>query len=264
MDFPPEDIIFDCNVVGIGLHESKTNAADFIAAVAEIRRTCPSVSVSGGVSNFSVLFRWSPKDLRDAMHSVFLYYAVPKGLNMAIVECGKVPRYSDIEQETRQYCEEVILNGPRDGKHAERFLAAAAAETGSVVPYQPFRQPPKIFVSREMHRLIVFSSLSVMLGQGGNPFHPGASACLDGIAQWTRWQINTLRGTTMQWGPVGDIGLRRAAYGSRDVFALANLGQALINPDDAYFITKIFIGGQAQMSYSMVDHEPKAEYYRDD
>ena len=89
IDFPPEDIIFDCNVLTIatGLPEHNSYAVDFINAVAEIKRTCPCVSFSGGLSNLSFSFR-GLNSLRDAMHSVFLYHAVPKGLNMSIVNPG--------------------------------------------------------------------------------------------------------------------------------------------------------------------------------
>jgi 5-methyltetrahydrofolate--homocysteine methyltransferase len=81
LDFPPEDIIFDCNVLTIatGLPEHNSYALDFINAVAEIKRTCPCVSFSGGLSNLSFSFR-GLNSLRDAMHTVFLHHAVPKGV----------------------------------------------------------------------------------------------------------------------------------------------------------------------------------------
>merc|ERR1719282_1616134 len=111
LDFAPEDIIFDCNVLTIatGLPEHNSYAIDFINAVAEIKRTCPCVSFSGGLSNLSFSFRGLNK-FRDAMHSVFLYHAVPQGLNMSIVNPGGLPRYEDIEPKFRKLCEEVILN----------------------------------------------------------------------------------------------------------------------------------------------------------
>ena len=116
MDFPPEDIIFDCNVLTIatGLPEHNSYAIDFINAVAEIKRTCPCVSFSGGLSNLSFSFR-GLNSLRDAMHSVFLYHAVPKGLNMSIVNPGALPRYNDIDANTRKLAEDVILNKSDDG-----------------------------------------------------------------------------------------------------------------------------------------------------
>ncbi|CAE8694917.1 unnamed protein product, partial [Polarella glacialis] len=126
VDFPPEDIIFDCNVLTIatGLPEHNTYAIDFINAVAEIKRTCPCVSFSGGLSNLSFSFR-GLNSLRDVMHSVFLYHAVPKGLNMSIVNPGGLPRYCDIDEHSRKLAEEVILNNSADGKHVERFLEYA-------------------------------------------------------------------------------------------------------------------------------------------
>merc|ERR1719443_1050164 len=126
LNFNPQDIIFDCNVLTIatGLPEHNSYAADFINAVAEIKRTCPCVSFSGGLSNLSFSFR-GLNSLRDAMHSIFLYHAVPKGLNMSIVNPGSLPRYSDIDANTRKLCEEVILNKSADGNHVERFLAFA-------------------------------------------------------------------------------------------------------------------------------------------
>ncbi|CAJ1435241.1 unnamed protein product, partial [Effrenium voratum] len=126
LDFPPEDIIFDCNVLTIatGLPEHNGYAIDFINAVAEIKRTCPCVSFSGGLSNLSFSFR-GLNSLRDAMHSIFLYHAVPKGLNMSIVNPGALPRYEDIDAHTRKLTEEVILNKSADGKHVERFLEYA-------------------------------------------------------------------------------------------------------------------------------------------
>merc|ERR1712178_292725 len=111
VDFPPEDIIFDCNVLTIatGLPEHNSYGLDFIEAVEEIKKTCPCVSFSGGLSNLSFSFR-GLNSLRDAMHSVFLYHAVPQGLNMSIVNPGGLPRYTDIDEHTRKLCEEVILN----------------------------------------------------------------------------------------------------------------------------------------------------------
>jgi len=135
LNFPPEDIIFDCNVLTIatGLPEHNSYGIDFIRAVEEIKRTCPCVSFSGGLSNLSFSFR-GLNSLRDAMHSVFLYHAVPKGLNMSIVNPGGLPRYTDIDEHSRKLCEEVILNKSADGKHVERFLEYA----------ELVKNPPKV------------------------------------------------------------------------------------------------------------------------
>merc|ERR1719162_555523 len=135
VDFPPEDIIFDCNVLTIatGLPEHNGYALDFIKAVAEIKRRCPCVSFGGGLSNLSFSFR-GLNSVRDAMHSVFLHHAVPKGLNMSIVNPGGLPRYTDLDDTTRKLCEEVILNKSHDGNHVERFLEFAESVKNPPLP----------------------------------------------------------------------------------------------------------------------------------
>merc|ERR1719473_2449268 len=118
LDFNPQDIIFDCNVLTIatGLPEHNSYGIDFINAVEQLKKTCPCVSFSGGLSNLSFSFRGLNK-VRYAMHSVFLQHAIPKGLNMSIVNPGGLPRYQDIDENTRKLCDEVILNKSKDGKH---------------------------------------------------------------------------------------------------------------------------------------------------
>ncbi|CAK0906682.1 unnamed protein product, partial [Prorocentrum cordatum] len=146
LDFPPEDIIFDCNVLTIatGLPEHNSYGIDFINAVAELKRTCPCISFSGGLSNLSFSFR-GLNSVRDAMHSVFLYHAVPKGLNMSIVNPGGLPRYTDIDENTRKLCEEVILNNSADGQHVERFLEfAERVKNPPAAPAAVAEQPLKI------------------------------------------------------------------------------------------------------------------------
>jgi len=119
--------------IATGLPEHNGYGLDFIKAVEEIKRTCPCVSFSGGLSNLSFSFR-GLNSVRDAMHSVFLYHCIPKGLNMSIVNPGGLPRYQDIDENTRRLCEEVILNKSADGKHVERFLEFAEA----------VKNPPKV------------------------------------------------------------------------------------------------------------------------
>merc|ERR1719333_1561256 len=126
VDFPPEDIIFDCNVLTIatGLPEHNSYGVDFINAVAEIKRTCPCVNFSGGLSNLSFSFR-GLNQVRDAMHSIMLYHGIPKGLNFSIVNPGSLPRYNDIDETSRKLMEEVIMNKSADGQHVERMLKFA-------------------------------------------------------------------------------------------------------------------------------------------
>jgi 5-methyltetrahydrofolate--homocysteine methyltransferase len=109
--FPPEDIIFDPNVFAIatGMEEHENYAVDFIEAVKVIRATCPHVHFSGGLSNLSFSFRGN-ETVRRAMHSVFLYHAIPAGLDMAIVNAGQLDIYDQIDPVLREACEDVILN----------------------------------------------------------------------------------------------------------------------------------------------------------
>jgi len=130
LDFPAEDIIFDCTVMQVDGPDNPSHLKDTIDAVATLKRTCPSVSFIGGVGNMSAAYR-KIGGLREALHSVFIYNAVPKGLNMAFVEPGAVPRYSDIEESTRRLCEEVLLNDSPDGGHLQRFQRCVAQLSGA-------------------------------------------------------------------------------------------------------------------------------------
>ncbi|UVO54872.1 methionine synthase [Sphingomonas sp. SUN039] len=111
--FPPEDIIFDPNVfaVATGIEEHNNYAVDFIEAVKVIKARCPHVHFSGGLSNLSFSFRGN-EPVRRAMHSVFLYHAIPAGLDMSIVNAGQLDIYDAIDPELREACEDVILNRP--------------------------------------------------------------------------------------------------------------------------------------------------------
>ncbi|MDE8650736.1 methionine synthase [Novosphingobium album (ex Liu et al. 2023)] len=113
--FPPEDIIFDPNVfaVATGIEEHNNYGVDFIEAVREIRELCPHVHFSGGLSNLSFSFRGN-EIVRRAMHSVFLYHAIPAGLDMAIVNAGQLEIYDQIDPVLREACEDVILNRGQD------------------------------------------------------------------------------------------------------------------------------------------------------
>lgn len=93
--------------------------------------------------------------------------------------------------------------------------------------------------STEINRTTIFSSISAWMGQGGSPMGPSSSSLLDQMAWWARAQHLTDNRTSCQWGPVGDIGLRRTVYGSRDAFATGQLGQKLIMPDDTRYILKV-------------------------
>ncbi len=131
--FPPEDIIFDPNVfaVATGIEEHDNYALDFIEATREIKQRCPHVHISGGLSNLSFSFRGN-EVVRRAMHSVFLYHAIPAGMDMAIVNAGQLDVYDTIDPELRKACEDVILNtdpgaGERLVELAEKFRGTDAA-----------------------------------------------------------------------------------------------------------------------------------------
>ncbi|MBB5705864.1 methionine synthase [Sphingopyxis panaciterrulae] len=132
--FPAEDIIFDPNIFAIatGLEEHDNYAVDFIEALKEIRVRCPHAHFSGGLSNLSFGFRGN-EVVRRAMHSVFLYYAIPAGLDMAIVNAGQLDVYDTIDPELRNACEDVILNRKAEGEAespTERLIALAERYKG--------------------------------------------------------------------------------------------------------------------------------------
>ncbi|RJF73271.1 methionine synthase [Deinococcus cavernae] len=110
VQFPPQDIIFDPNVltVATGLPEHDRYALDFIEATRWIKENLPGALVSGGISNVSFSFRGN-NHVREAMHAVFLYHAIGAGLDMGIVNAGMLAVYEDIEPELREAVEDVIL-----------------------------------------------------------------------------------------------------------------------------------------------------------
>ncbi|HRX73732.1 MAG TPA: methionine synthase [Hyphomonas sp.] len=127
--FPAEDIIFDPNIfaVATGIEEHNNYAVDFIEAAREIRRTCPGCHISGGLSNVSFSFRGN-EPVRRAMHSVFLYHAIPAGMDMGIVNAGQLDIYDDIAPDLRERVEDVILNRRDDA--TERLIEIAEGLKG--------------------------------------------------------------------------------------------------------------------------------------
>ncbi|MDU6435491.1 MAG: dihydropteroate synthase, partial [Pantoea sp.] len=122
--FPPEDIIFDPNIfaVATGIDEHNNYAMDFIGACEDIKRELPHAMISGGVSNVSFSFRGNDP-VREAIHAVFLYYAIRNGMDMGIVNAGQLAIYDDLPAELRDAVEDVILNRRADG--TERLLDLA-------------------------------------------------------------------------------------------------------------------------------------------
>ena len=113
--FPPEDIIFDPNIltVATGMEEHNNYALDFINATRWIKANLPHAKVSGGVSNISFSFRGNNK-VREAMHSAFLYHAIAAGMDMGIVNAGMLEVYEEIEPELKLLVEDVLLNRRAD------------------------------------------------------------------------------------------------------------------------------------------------------
>jgi 5-methyltetrahydrofolate--homocysteine methyltransferase len=109
--FPPEDIIFDPNIltVGTGIEEHNNYAVDFIEATRWIKANLPHAKVSGGVSNVSFSFRGN-NPVREAMHSAFLYHAIQAGMDMGIVNAGMLEVYEEIKPELKELVEDVLLN----------------------------------------------------------------------------------------------------------------------------------------------------------
>ncbi len=113
-----------------GIEEHNNYGVDFIEALRELRVLCPHAHYSGGLSNLSFSFRGN-EPVRRAMHSIFLYHAIPAGLDMAIVNAGQLDIYDDIDPELRVACEDVILN--RDPDATERLITLAEKYRGTDV-----------------------------------------------------------------------------------------------------------------------------------
>lgn len=128
--FPPEDIIFDPNIfaVATGIPEHNNYAVDFIEACKDIKATLPHALISGGVSNVSFSFRGNDP-VREAIHAVFLYYAIRNGMDMGIVNAGQLAIYDDLPAALRDAVEDVILNRREDA--TDRLLALAEEYRGS-------------------------------------------------------------------------------------------------------------------------------------
>ncbi|ARU27068.1 methionine synthase [Cellvibrio sp. PSBB006] len=132
LGFPPQDIIFDPNIfaVATGIEEHNNYAVDFIEATRWIRANLPHAGISGGVSNVSFSFRGN-NPVREAIHSVFLYYAIKAGMNMGIVNAGQLAVYDDLPKELKDKVEDVILNRTANGTEALLEIAEKYRGDGS-------------------------------------------------------------------------------------------------------------------------------------
>src|SRR5207253_149968 len=127
--YRPEDIIFDPNILAIatGIEEHNGYAKAFIEATREIKRRCPGVRISGGVSNLSFSFRGNNR-VREAMHSAFLYHTIGAGLDMGIVNAGQLAVYEDIPRDLLDLVEDVIFDRRPDA--TERLVDFARTSSG--------------------------------------------------------------------------------------------------------------------------------------
>ena len=151
--FPPEDIIFDPNIltVATGIEEHNNYAVDFIEATRVIKETLPHAKVSGGLSNVSFSFRGN-NPVREAIHCVFLYHAIRAGMDMAIVNAGMLGNYDEIEPALRDLVEDVILNRRPDATErlilkadaikAELDAAKAGGAVAAAAPVDAWRNEP--------------------------------------------------------------------------------------------------------------------------
>ncbi|MDB5336078.1 MAG: methionine synthase [Planctomycetaceae bacterium] len=119
--FPPEDVIFDANIltIGTGMDEHSNYAVEFFEAVTKIKQVCPGAKTSGGVSNVSFSFRGN-EVVREAINAVFLYHAIRAGLDMGIVNAGQLAVYDEIDKQLLEYVEDVVMNRRPDA--TERLI----------------------------------------------------------------------------------------------------------------------------------------------
>jgi 5-methyltetrahydrofolate--homocysteine methyltransferase len=154
LGFPPEDIIFDPNVLAVatGIEEHNNYAVNYIRATKWIKENLPFSKVSGGISNLSFSFRGIDK-VREAMHSVFLYHAIKAGLDMGIVNPGMLQVYSEIQPDLLKLCEDVVLNRRKDAtERLVKYAEGIRNEGKKAEKEDAWRQLPVI--ERIRHALI--------------------------------------------------------------------------------------------------------------
>ncbi len=154
LDFDPHDIVFDPNVLAVatGIEEHDRFALDFIEATSEIKRRCPGVRISGGISNLSFSFRGNDP-VREAMHSAFLFHAIAAGLDMGIVNAGQLVVYANIEAELRERVEDVLFARRPDA--TDRLIEHAKTISGKKTdPRQALVWREQAVAERIAHALV--------------------------------------------------------------------------------------------------------------
>ena len=152
--FPPQDIIFDPNIltVATGLEEHNNYAVDFIEATRWIKGNLPYAKVSGGVSNISFSFRGN-NVVREAMHSAFLYHAIRAGLDMGIVNAGMLEVYAEIPKDLLELVEDVLLNRRDDAtERLVEFADTIKSKGKEIVRDEEWRKAP--VAERLSHALV--------------------------------------------------------------------------------------------------------------
>ena len=143
VNFPPEDIIFDPNVltIGTGMEEHSNYGVDFINATKVIKEQCPFVKISGGISNLSFGFRGVMK-IRESIHSVFLHHAIlDSGMDVGIVNAKEMVAHRDLEPDMLALCEDLVFNRTEDA--TDQMLERTAYERACIVAKKKGQAPPK-------------------------------------------------------------------------------------------------------------------------
>jgi 5-methyltetrahydrofolate--homocysteine methyltransferase len=179
-EFPPEDIIFDPNIltVATGMSEHNNYAVDFIEATREIKRLCPGAKISGGVSNISFSFRGNDY-VREAMHSAFLYHAVRAGMDMGIVNAGQLAVYEDIPKDLLELVEDVLLNRRDDATERLIEFAESVKSAGKKSVGEDLAWREADVKSRLQHALI--RGIDKFVEQDSEEARQLSSRCLDVI-----------------------------------------------------------------------------------
>ncbi|MFD1558892.1 methionine synthase [Paraburkholderia silviterrae] len=189
--FLPEDIIFDPNIfaVATGIEEHNNYAVDFIEATRWIKQNLPYAKVSGGVSNVSFSFRGNDP-VREAIHTVFLYYAIQAGMDMGIVNAGQLGVYADLDPELRDRVEDVVLNRRPDG--TDRLLEIADKfKTGAAKKEENLEWRNQDVEKRLAHALVLGITNFIVedteearqkiMGGGGRPINVIEGPLMDGM-----------------------------------------------------------------------------------
>ena len=187
VNFPPEDIIFDPNIfaVGTGIEEHNNYAIHFIESVKEIKRTCPGVKISGGVSNISFSYRGN-NAVREAMHASFLFHAVQAGMDMGIVNAGMVEVYSDIEPKLLECVEDVLFNRRDDATERLTQYAETISNKGRVIQEDlswreaPVKQRLEYALVKGINKFIIEDTELARL-ESSNPIQVIEGPLMDGM-----------------------------------------------------------------------------------